>query len=56
MEFQSILFADSGLRLDKTAPAFFQDLRLDYLLNIIENQTKGYAIRPFYIRFRCQFP
>ena len=48
MEFQSILFADSGQKAGKSVPAFFEDLRLDYLMNIIENQTKGYSIRPFY--------
>jgi len=48
MEFQSILFADSGQRASKSVPVFFEDLRLDYLMNIIENQTKGYSIRDYY--------
>ena len=48
MGFQSILFANSGQEAGKSVPAFFEDLKLDYLLKIIENQTKGYAVRHFY--------
>ena len=48
MEFQSILFADSGQKAGKSVPAFFEDLRLDYIMKIIENQAKGYSVRLFY--------
>lgn len=41
MEFQSILFADTPMELDKSMPAFFQDLHLDYILNIIKHHTTG---------------
>lgn len=48
MEFQSILYADTGQKPGKAEPAFFQDLQLDYLLKMIENLTKGYRVRPYY--------
>ncbi|MCI9077995.1 MAG: hypothetical protein HFH68_03585 [Lachnospiraceae bacterium] len=41
MEFQSILFADTSIELAKSKPAFFQDLHLDYILNIIKHLTAG---------------
>ena len=55
MEFQSILFADSGQKAGKSVPAFFEDLRLDYIMKIIENQAKGILSGSFTIRFRAQY-
>ena len=40
MEFQSILFADTPMELDRSIPAFFQDLHLDYILDIIKHKLK----------------
>lgn len=48
MSFQSILYADTSPEMVQKAPAFFQDLQLDYLLNLIEHSVKGYVIRPYY--------
>jgi len=48
MEFQSILFADTGQEPDKAEPAFFQDLKLDYILNIIKHFVEGYGIHQYY--------
>ena len=48
MEFKSILYADSGQTAQKGVPSFFQDLQLDYLLEIIEGTVKGYDIKPYY--------
>ena len=46
--FTSILFKNHRPELQKTAPSYFSDLQLDYLLGILENQSKGYSIRPYY--------
>ena len=52
MEFQSILFADTSVELDKSMPAFFQDLHLDYILNIIKHHTTGdYQTDHYYYTF-----
>lgn len=48
MEFQSILYADTGPEVVQAAPVYFQDLHLDYLLTIIERAVKDYAVRPHY--------
>ncbi|MCH5266596.1 MAG: hypothetical protein J1F02_11900 [Lachnospiraceae bacterium] len=47
-EFTSILFTGKNKELQKTAPLFFTDLQLDYLLGILENQSKGYSLRPYF--------
>ena len=52
MEFQSILFADTPMELDRSMPAFFQDLHLDYILNIIKHHTTGdYQTDHYYYTF-----
>lgn len=51
MEFKSILYADTNPEINKIAPAFFQDLQLDYLLGLIERSAKDYDIRQYYYSF-----
>lgn len=48
MEFQSILFADTSQEPDQAEPAFFQDLKLDYILNIIKHFVEGYQVHQYY--------
>lgn len=48
MEFQSILFADTTQEAEQAEPAFFQDLKLDYILNIIRHFVEGYNIHQYY--------
>lgn len=56
MEFQSILFADKSVELEKSMPAFFQDLHLDYILNIIKHLAAGdYQMEYYYYTFPGTF-
>ena len=48
MTFKSILFGNHQIDLKSTPPAFWQDLQLDYLIDIIGGTVKGYDIRPYY--------
>lgn len=48
MEFQSILYADTTPQLQQTAPVFFKDLQLEYLLDIIKKEAKGYSLAPHF--------
>lgn len=48
MEFQSILFADTDIKTEKMPPAFFKDLQLDYILNIINHMAGDYQINQYY--------
>lgn len=51
MEFQSILYGDSGQTAPKAAPDFFQDLQLDYLLERMKETVKEYDISAFFYSF-----
>lgn len=51
MGFKSILFKDEEYRLLEEAPAFFQDLQLDYLVERILGQTKGYRTERYFYTF-----
>lgn len=51
MEFKSILFADTGMEVEKAMPAFFQDLQLDYITGIINNLTGDYQASQYYYTF-----
>lgn len=51
MEFKSILFADTCMETEKTMPAFFQDLQLDYITGIINNLTGDYQTSQYYYTF-----
>lgn len=48
MEFESILYAGTGQETAKSEPAYFQDLRLDYLMGILERPVKDYAVQTHY--------
>ena len=51
MEFQSILYADTTPNLLKEIPDFFHDLQLDYLLEKILEQAKGYKTYQYFYSF-----
>lgn len=51
MEFQSILFGAFEPKLKKEEPEFFRDLQLDYLLERILEQTKGYKTYQYFYTF-----
>lgn len=53
MEFQSILFADTGQEKVQQQPVFFQELYLDYILKIIRNTAADYQINPYFYTFPC---
>ena len=48
MNFESILYADTGQETVKSEPAYFEDLRLDYLMGILERPVKEYAVQSHY--------
>lgn len=48
MEFQSILFAGTRQEPEQAEPAFFQNLKLDYILNIIKHFVEGYQVKQYY--------
>ncbi len=48
MVFESILYAGTGQKAEKSEPAYFQDLRLDYLMGILERSVKEYAVQTHY--------
>ena len=48
MKFYSILFCGKEQEMKKKMPNFFHDLQLDYLLDIIKNEAKSYAIESLY--------
>lgn len=48
MDFQSILYADTHAEILQAPPVFFQDLQLEYLLEIIERDARGYELRPHF--------
>lgn len=48
MDFESILYADTGQETVKSEPAYFQDLRLDYLMGILERPVKEYPVQMHY--------
>lgn len=48
MGFESILYADTGQETVKSEPVYFQDLRLDYLMGILERPVKEYAVQQHY--------
>lgn len=51
MEFQSILFGTKEPELCKETPDFFHDLQLDYLLEQILEQGKGYETYRYFYTF-----
>lgn len=51
MGFQSILFGSVETELVKTEPDFFKDLQLDYLVEKILEQSKGYKTAPYFYTF-----
>lgn len=55
MDFQSILYADTDPVMVQSEPGYFQDLHLDYLLNIIERSVKDYAVHPHYYTLPSSF-
>lgn len=48
MKFQSILYAGTTPQIRKTAPIFFKDLQLEYILGIIKKEAKGYSLEPHF--------
>lgn len=48
MEFKSLLYADTDPQMLQSAPDYFQDLRLDYLLELINKEARGYDLYPYY--------
>ncbi len=56
MEFKSILFADTDIETEKTPPAFFKDLKLDYILNIINHMAGDYQINQYYYTMPGNIP
>ncbi len=51
MEFQSILFGSQEPNIRKEEPEFFKDLQLDYLVERILEQIKGYRTAPYFYTF-----
>lgn len=51
MEFRSILFGSAKPAFSKETPDFFHDLQLDYLLERILEQTKGYETYRYFYTF-----
>lgn len=51
MEFQSILFGSTEITLSKETPDFFHDLQLDYLLERMLEQVKGYETYRYFYTF-----
>ncbi len=51
MEFQSILFGSMSPNLTKQTPDFFHDLQLDYLLDRMLEQVKGYETEHYFYMF-----
>ena len=51
MGFQSILFGNTEVSLVKAEPDFFKDLQLDYLVEKILEQSKGYKTAPYFYNF-----
>ncbi len=51
MEFRSILFGAHDVNLKKEVPDFFKDLQLDYLMERILEQSKGYKVHPYFYTF-----
>lgn len=51
MGFQSILFGNSEPNLKQDIPDFFKDLQLDYIVEKILEQTKGYKTAPYFYTF-----
>ncbi len=51
MGFQSILFGSVEPELVKTEPDFFKDLQLDYLVEKMLEQSKGYKTAPYFYTF-----
>lgn len=51
MGFQSILFGSVEPKLSKETPDFFHDLQLDYLVERILEQTKGYETYRYFYTF-----
>lgn len=48
MNYQSILYADTTPQILQSPPVYFQDLQLEYLIGIMEQETRGYHIRPHF--------
>lgn len=51
MGFESILFGSAKTELVKAEPDFFKDLQLDYLIEKILEQSKGYKTAPYFYNF-----
>ncbi|MFG6392822.1 MAG: hypothetical protein K1W24_01325 [Lachnospiraceae bacterium] len=56
MKFKSILFADTDIETEKMPPAFFKDLQLDYILNIINHMAGDYQINQYYYTMPGNIP
>jgi hypothetical protein len=51
MGFQSILFGSAEAEIVKAEPDFFKDLQLDYIVEKILEQSKGYKTAPYFYTF-----
>ncbi len=48
MEFKSILFGEEEPELIQSEPAYFQDLSLDGILNVIQRNVRTYSLQPYF--------